>query len=1017
MEAQGPQTEAELLPWRPPSHRAGAFPAELLSPGERVLFETKPSLLGLYWGRLVVLILLDLLWIGLAVGLPTNPTGGLFAGVTTLVIVYYVLKWRSSAYALTNRRVLAVVGIRQPDVAAALLDQVQNLKLEGGSSGGIKFDATPPDAPTNFLGGRRFAKTIYWRALPLASRTYEFVQQAFAVRAVQTARDGLRADLVERISHRTIPCEYCGTLIDPETLDPAKARCPSCGAPFVPIEILRAAAQARLSQTAAASNPTRAAAPVPSAAPGATPVSTAAPRPPAWGVTAPRPGTAAAADPATRIANPPASGTRSASAPAALPTPTDREPPHRRRDRRATGSIPGASGLLALGILAGVFAAGLGLVPAFHVAPAARAVPSITTDGVSPAPTFGAGATFDAADGYVLMFGGLNPDGNVVGWTWSFVHNNWTNLSAAVGAAPSPRWGEGLAYDARDGYVVLFGGCRNLACSEVLNDTWIYAHDRWTNVTAGQADHPAARGRTMMVYDAYDRYILLFGGNAGGGVLLNDEWAFSAGNWTAVGNLSSARPAPRAGAMLAYDPATSSAILFGGFDASASLGDTWSYQNGTWTNLTSGLGVAPGPRRLGGMTYDAADGYLLLVNGYNNGYLGDEWTFASGAWTEISPRGAPLATFSEVLVYDPVDGYVLYFSGDAAQGVVSSTLAYSNGAWTLLISPTQPGLSILVFAFLVLAVAAPVTVAVVVGSRVRRRQEQLLGEGFLLPPGERPTWVPTGPAVLRRNRWQSVLLVAVIAVIVLPLLAASGGPAGAAFLLVAFAINGVLIAVVLWASYCQITRAIGIARSGVILTRKAGEVRIPWAILQPGVMPPRRGVYWFQYLVPGKAALSRGFLATIDQARAILSSPFAPPWVLTAAVGAGLGLSPRFAAPGPSPGGPVPSPGTTLPSLGHVTSPAPGPLPGQFGSETGAPAAAPGGAPAAGTPERYRSVDPDPGSRGPLLATRTPATGAPKPIPSAPSRPPPGMVPCPKCGQLNAAGRVAFCTACGTRLS
>lgn len=229
----GPQTEADLLTVLPRTNRPGVFPRELLAPGERVLFETRPSLLGLYWGRFVVLALLLLLFGYVAAGLPANPFGWFVLAVVTILIVYYVLKWRSTAYALTHRRVLSVSGVRQPELMDALFRQIQNLRNEPGISGGVKFDATPPEAPTRRLGGRKYAKTIFWRALPDSAGIYSFVQQAFAVEASLEAREAARADLVARAVGNRIPCGYCGNLVDPSTLDPLRPRCPSCGAPFL----------------------------------------------------------------------------------------------------------------------------------------------------------------------------------------------------------------------------------------------------------------------------------------------------------------------------------------------------------------------------------------------------------------------------------------------------------------------------------------------------------------------------------------------------------------------------------------------------------------------------------------------------------------------------------------------------------------------------------------------------------------------------------------------------------------
>lgn len=622
------------------------------------------------------------------------------------------------------------------------------------------------------------------------------------------------------------------------------------------------------------------------------------------------------------------------------------------------------------------------------------AVSDLRTNGVSPPPLVGAVATFDSADGYVLMFGGLDPSGVPVSWTWSFVHDNWTNLTSAVGAGPSPRWGEGLAYDPTDGYVLLFGGCLDLACTLVSNQTWEYAHDAWTNLTGHQATPPPARGRTMMSYDASDGYVFLFGGTGAGDVLLNDEWGFSGGHWSKVGNASSPIPTPRFGASMSYDPATDSVLLFGGGGSSgASLGDTWSYRAGNWTNLTGTEPTAPGSRRLAPMTYDAVDGYLLLVNGYNTTYLGDEWKFGTAGWGRLLPHGGPEPSFGGALAYDPVDRYVVYFSGAVSSGVLTSTLVYSNGTWTLLINPTYATLTPLGL-LLILAgvVLVPGLVAGWVATRYRRRREQQLGEGFILRPGETPTWIPTGPA-LRSRVVQQVLVPLVVLVVLVPFLAvtlaAGNGPAAVESAVGLVIIFGGLVAVLAWVGMGQLVRAVGVAPAGVIVSRRAGELRVPWSQLQPAVVPPRRGWFWFQYVLPGRDTMMRGFSATVEQARAIVSSPLAPPWVLTPAVSVGLGVPPRGAGsiPGAQPAAAAPTLWLPPPGVSPPMASAPPPAP------------APGWGP-------YAQTAPPP-------VVSTPPAPAPTP---SPPRPPPGMAACPRCGQLNRPDRVAFCTACGARL-
>ncbi len=232
--ADVPKTEAALLLDLPPTNQPGAFPRELLPGGERVLFETRPGLWGLYGGRLVLFGVIILFFVAVAAAAPSSLIVG-FAIVlipVVLPVIYWVLVWKATAYALTDRRVLLVTGARRGTFVDATYAQVQNLQLEPGSGGGLKFDATPPQAPHTLIGTRKFSKKIYWKALPDAGRVQSFVQEAFALHERESAQAGLRDALIARMTENRFPCAYCRTLVDIRTVDFASPKCPSCGAPL-----------------------------------------------------------------------------------------------------------------------------------------------------------------------------------------------------------------------------------------------------------------------------------------------------------------------------------------------------------------------------------------------------------------------------------------------------------------------------------------------------------------------------------------------------------------------------------------------------------------------------------------------------------------------------------------------------------------------------------------------------------------------------------------------------------------
>ena len=108
----------------------------------------------------------------------------------------------------------------------------------------------------------------------------------------------------------------------------------------------------------------------------------------------------------------------------------------------------------------------------------------------APPARYDASSAFDAADGYALVFGGLNAK-NALGDTWSFANGSWTDRTPGFVTpedTPSPRYGASMAFDAAMGAVILFGGRNLSAVSEFANlssgDTWEYRGGSWTPIYA-----------------------------------------------------------------------------------------------------------------------------------------------------------------------------------------------------------------------------------------------------------------------------------------------------------------------------------------------------------------------------------------------------------------------------------------------------------------------------------------------------------------------------------------------------
>jgi hypothetical protein len=312
--------------------------------------------------------------------------------------------------------------------------------------------------------------------------------------------------------------------------------------------------------------------------------------------------------------------------------------------------------------------------------------------GIAPPPRRGAAMTFDAQDGYTLLFGGVDPSGHTLRDTWAYRATGWVSLTPALlnprNSPPAVAFAS-MTFDASDGYVVLFGGW---GTKGVNSESWSFVRGHWTAITLTSGTNPGGRANGSATYDAHDGYVVLFGG-AAGGKSLRDTWAYHAGTWTDLtpNNLTaSTSPTRRSAAAIAYDAAQSMVVLFGGstspaFTASA-VNDTWEFSGGLWRNVTAG--PTPSPRFAAGAAYDAAHAQILLVGGIvrNGAVINETWTFQNGVWTNrtvpgmAAPSARASSALSTVIGGSPSGDLVLMFGGGSGAGrALADTWVFGAG--------------------------------------------------------------------------------------------------------------------------------------------------------------------------------------------------------------------------------------------------------------------------------------------------------------------------------------------------
>jgi hypothetical protein len=270
--------------------------------------------------------------------------------------------------------------------------------------------------------------------------------------------------------------------------------------------------------------------------------------------------------------------------------------------------------------------------------------------------------TYDASDGYVLLWGGVETGssgyGPDSGQTWTYVHGQWSDLNIrgppANGSTTSP-----MTYDPSIGRVVMFVNypCNGCDQAGTENQTWVYSGGAWAQLSVGVEPTPGWGGGSYSItYDSADGYVLILG--LGGPstrqygqnqttqtspVDINGAWEFTGSSWERAAplpfNFDVGGSGPPSGD-IAYDPAIGRTVVFGsmtqnwryGTDQTIpNLNATWTYIDDQWENATG-----PEPPIIGddALAFDAADGYVLLFGGFgpggpNSTLLNDTWIYST----------------------------------------------------------------------------------------------------------------------------------------------------------------------------------------------------------------------------------------------------------------------------------------------------------------------------------------------------------------------------------------------------
>jgi hypothetical protein len=268
-----------------------------------------------------------------------------------------------------------------------------------------------------------------------------------------------------------------------------------------------------------------------------------------------------------------------------------------------------------------------------------------------------------------------------VGLTLPQLHGG-RQLTPATAGSPPARSEAALAGDDVHQLVVLFGG--RDGDGGLLGDTWLWDGGHWTE--QHPAHSPSARRAAAMSSDPDDGGVLLLGGVGSSGQPVGDSWTWNGSDWQLLP--AAGAPTPRTNAAMAWDPIAGALVLYGSQgDTTEPTGTTWVRKERAWQRRHDD--VAPSACT-SPMAYDDATRALVLVSGRSCGAgAGLTWSWAGTLWAQEHPAASPPAADRGVLAYDQSSQQlVLFVPPPGSGGPCGLTWTWDGAAW----SPRGPSL-------------------------------------------------------------------------------------------------------------------------------------------------------------------------------------------------------------------------------------------------------------------------------------------------------------------------------------
>ncbi|MFA5859929.1 MAG: kelch repeat-containing protein [Elusimicrobiota bacterium] len=276
-------------------------------------------------------------------------------------------------------------------------------------------------------------------------------------------------------------------------------------------------------------------------------------------------------------------------------------------------------------------------------------------------------------------FGMGNMQNTVVSSTGNYVTvslvNEW--ISGNIYNTPYARRYSQIIYDELTKTMLVYGGSNNT--DEVYGDMWEYnpAIDRWELIKP--VTSPGKRYGHSMCYLGNGK-IFVFGGKNDSNEVYGDTWLYDRNTdiWTMI--ITTGTVPGKRFMMSAVSTDSNTVILFGGISEGQYKRDTWlfDYRTGKWEEIV--MSVSPSARMNAMLCYSKDDNKCVLFGGYNTSKeLNDTWTFdlPTKQWLSVQTKTAPVACSDAVMVYDRYLSRAVFFGGSKRIGLSNDTWLYN----------------------------------------------------------------------------------------------------------------------------------------------------------------------------------------------------------------------------------------------------------------------------------------------------------------------------------------------------